>query len=294
MEIQHLRFFCALAGELHFTRTALLLNISQPTLSHQIKQLEDELGTRLMERTNRRVRLTEAGEVFLARATRILDQVDQATRETTQVGQGDAGSLVIGAVSTALSSYLPGVLRRFRRESPHLKIDIREMEPGDQVEALHRQKIDIGLLFLSIQDPAFASMLISRERLIVALSTGHPAASKEQVRLRDLAQETFLIPRQQSVPGFHELVLDTLREGGISAPTFQPIRQLNTAVFLVSGQLGVALVPESFRQHLRVRGCVYRDLAGPQVHADLIGLWRAKDTVPALRRFIQHLNRPHS
>jgi len=294
MEIQHLRFFCALAGELHFTRTALLLNISQPTLSHQIKQLEDELGTRLMERTNRRVRLTEAGEVFLARATRILDQVDQATRETTQVGQGDAGSLVIGAVSTALSSYLPGVLRRFRRESPHLKIDIREMEPGDQVEALHRQKIDIGLLFLSIQDPAFASMLISRERLIVALSTGHAAASKDQVRLRDLAQETFLIPRQQSVPGFHELVLDTLREGGISAPTFQPIRQLNTAVFLVSGQLGVALVPESFRQHLRVRGCVYRDLAGPQVHADLIGLWRRKDTLPALRRFIQHLNRPHS
>jgi DNA-binding transcriptional LysR family regulator len=187
---------------------------------------------------------------------------------------------------------LPEVLRRFRRESPHLKIDIREMEPSEQVDALHRETIDIGLLFLSIQDPAFASVPISRERLIVALSTGHPAASKDPARLRDMAQETFLIPRQQSVPGFHELVLDTLREGGISAPSLQPIRQLNTAVFLVSGQLGVALVPESFRQHLRVRGCVYRNLAGPQVHADLIGLWRRKDTSPALRRFVQHLNRP--
>jgi DNA-binding transcriptional LysR family regulator len=291
METRHLRFFCALAEELHFTRTAFLLNISQSALSHQIKQLEDELGTQLVERTNRRVRLTEAGEVFLVRATRILEQLDQAAREATRVGLGDAGSLVIGAVSTALSSYLPEVLRRFRRESPHLKIDIREMEPSEQVEALHKETIDIGLLFLSIQDPAFDSALISRERLIVALSTGHPAASKDQVRLRDLAQETFLIPRQQSVPGFHELVLDTLRNGGVSTPQLQPIRQLNTAVFLVSGQLGVALVPESFRQHLRVRGCIYRDLAGPQVHADLIGLWRRKDAPPALRRFIQHLNR---
>jgi len=235
--------------------------------------------------------LTEAGEAFLVRATRILEQMDQAAREARQVGQGDAGSLVIGVVSTAVSSYLPEILRRFRRESPNLKIDIREMEPGEQVDALHKETIDIGLLFLSIQDPAFDSVVISREKLIVALSTGHPAASKDQVRLRDLAQETFLIPRQQSVPGYHELVLETLRNGGVSTPELQPIRQLNTAVFLVSGQLGVALVPESFRQHLRVQGCVYRKIAGPQAHVDLIGLWRRKNTPPALRRFIQHLNR---
>ena len=291
MEIRHLRFFCVLAEELHFTRSAVLLNVSQPALSHQIKQLEDELGTQLVERTNRRVQLTEAGEVFLVRATRILEQIDQAAREATQVGQGDAGSLVIGAVSTAISSYLPEILRSFRRESPNIKLDIREMEPGEQVDALHKEMIDIGLLFLSIQDPAFESVVISRERLIVALPTGHPAASKDQIRLRALEQETFLIPRQQSVPGFHELILDTLRDGGLSAPKFQPIRQLNTAVFLVSGQLGVSLVPESFRHHLRVRGCVYRNLSGPQVHADLIGLWRRRNAPPALRRFIQHLDR---
>ncbi len=291
MEIRHLRYFCVLAEQLHFTRAALLLNVAQPALSHQIKQLEEELGTQLVERTNRRVRLTAAGEVFLTRAARILEQLDQAARETARVGQGDAGSLVIGVVSTAVCSVLPQILRNFRRESPSITIDIREMEPGEQVEALRKETIDIGLLFLSIQDPALDSLLVSRERLIVALPTGHPPASTDEVRLCDLASETFLIPRQQSVPGFHELVLDTLRSGGIAEPRLQPTRLLQTAVFLVAGQLGVALVPESFRQHLRVRGCVYRDLAGPPAYADLIGLWRRSNVPPALRRFIQQLKR---
>ncbi|MEO8099958.1 MAG: LysR family transcriptional regulator [Acidobacteriota bacterium] len=291
MEIRHLRFFCVLAAELHFTRAAFLLNISQSALSHQIKQLEVELGTQLIERTNRRVRLTPAGEAFLVRAASLLEQVDQAVREATMIGQGELGSLGIGVVSTAVCSYLPGILRAFRRESPHLSIDVHEMEPGEQVNALHKESIDIGLLFLSIEDPAFESVLISRERLIAAVPQGHPAASHEKIRLRDLADETFLIPRQQSVPGFHELVLDALKENGITSPQLQPTRLLTTATFLVAGQLGVALVPESFRQHLRIRGCVYRDISGPAVHADLIALWRRKDEMPGLRRLVGLLKR---
>lgn len=291
MEIRHLRYFCVLAEQLHFTKAALLLNVAQPALSHQIKQLEDELGAQLVERTNRRVRLTAAGEVFLSRATRILEQIDQAARETAQVGQGDAGSLAIGVVSTAVCSILPELLRSFRRESPGITIDIREMEPGEQVEALRKETIDIGLLFLSIQDPALDSVLVSRERLILALPVGHQGALAEKVQLRDHESETFLIPRQQPVPGFHELVLETLRQGGVTEPRLQPTRLLQTAVFLVSGQLGVALVPESFRQHLRVRGCVYRNLAGQPAYADLIGLWRRNNVPPALRRFIQQLKR---
>jgi DNA-binding transcriptional LysR family regulator len=90
MEIRHLRYFCVLAEQLHFTKAALLLNVAQPALSHQIKQLEEEIGTQLVERTNGRVRLTAAGVAFLSRATRILEQIDQAAREAAQVGQGEA------------------------------------------------------------------------------------------------------------------------------------------------------------------------------------------------------------
>ena len=291
MEIRHLRSFCVLAEQLHFTKAASLLNVAQPALSHQIRQLEEELGTQLVERTNRRVRLTAAGEVFLARAARILEQVDQAARETARVGQGEAGSLVIGVVSTAVCSILPDLLRSFRREAPDLSIDIREMEPGEQVEALRRETIDVGLLFLAIQDAAFDSVVVSRERLILALPTGHPSGGAETVRLGDLEGETFLIPRQQNVPGFHELVLETLRSRGIPAPRLQPTRLLQTAVFLVAGELGVALVPESFRRHLRVRGCLYRDIAGAPAYADLIGVWRRKSMSPGLRRFIEQLKR---
>lgn len=291
MEIRHLRYFCVLAEQLHFTKAALLLNVAQPALSHQIRQLEEELGTQLVERSNRRVRLTAAGEVFRDRAARILEQVDQAARETARVGQGDSGSLVVGVVSTAVCSVLPELLRGFRREAPNISIDIREMEPAEQVEALRRESIDIGLLFLAIQDPALDSLVVSRERLIVALPTGHPAANAERVRLSDLETETFLIPRRQPVPGFHEVVLDTLRSRGIPAPRLQPTRLLQTAVFLVAGHLGVALVPESFRNHLRVRGCVYRDIAGAPAHADLIGLWRSGNVQPVLGRFIRLLRR---
>lgn len=289
MEVRRLRYFCVLAEQLHFTKAALLLNVAQPALSHQIKQLEEEVGAQLVERSNRRVRLTAAGEVFRDRAARILEQLDQAARETARVGQGEAGSLVVGAVSTAVCSILPEILRGIRRETPSIAIDIREMEPAEQVEALRREAIDIGLLFLAIQDSAFDSLVVSRERLIVALPTGHPAATQERVRLTDLATETFLIPRQQPVPGFHEIVLETLRSRGIPAPRLQPTRLLQTAVFLVAGHLGVALVPESFRNHLKVRGCVYRDIAGTVAHADLIGLWRRGNIQPVLKRFVQQL-----
>lgn len=294
MEMRHLRYFCVLAEQLHFTKAALLLNVAQPALSHQIKQLEEELGARLVERTNRRVRLTAAGEVFRDRAARILEQVDQAARETARAGQGEAGTLIIGVVSTAVCSVLPELLRNLRREAPEILIDIREMEPAEQVEALKRETIDIGLLFLSIQDPDFDSVLVSKERLILALPKGHPVAAMEKVRLGDLVRETFLIPRRQPVAGFHEVVLETLRAGGIPSPRLQPTRLLQTAVFLVAGRLGVALVPESFRRHLRVRGCIYRDIAGTPAHADLIGLWRRGNPPPVLPRFIRHLKKMHN
>jgi DNA-binding transcriptional LysR family regulator len=244
-----------------------------------------------VERSNRRVRLTPAGEVFRERAARILEQLDQAARETVRAGQGEAGSLIIGVVSTAVCSVLPELLRRFRREAPDIAIDIREMEPAEQVEALRRETIDIGLLFLAIQDAAFDSLVVSSERLIVALPTGHPAAASEKVRLSDLAAETFLIPRRQPVPGFHEVVLEGLRSRGIPSPRLQPTRLLQTAVSLVAGHLGVALVPESFRNDLRVRGCVHRDIAGTLAHADLIGLWRSGNVLPVLGRFIEQLQR---
>ena len=125
----------------------------------------------------------------------------------------------------------------------------------------------------------------------MALPTGHPAAAVEKVRLDSLEAETFLIPRRQPVAGFHEVVLDTLRVGGIPSPRLQPTRLLQTAVFLVAGRLGIALVPESFRRHLRVRGCIYRDIAGTPTYADLIGLWRRSNVPPVLGRFVAQLKR---
>lgn len=291
MEIRHLRYFCALAEELHFTRAAVRLNVAQSALSQQIKQLEEGLGTQLLERAHRRVRLTEAGEVFQARALQILEEMDQAARDAVRVGQGDAGPLAIGVASAAMCGMLPQILRAFHRASPNVQLDIRTLEPDEQVEALRKEAIDFGMVYSPMVDAAFESAPMARERLVIALPAGHRAAAKDRVSLRELAGETFLVPRRRSIPGFHEVTMRALGEGGIAQPRVQFASTMDTTVYLVAGHLGAALVPESFRQHLRVRGCIYRDLAGAPVYADSIGLWRRGEVAPALRRFVQLVKR---
>src|SRR5882672_8952214 len=146
MEMRQLRYFLAVAEELHFTRAAALLNVAQPALSHQIRQLEEEIGARLLDRTNRRVRLTAAGNVFRDRARVSLEQAARAAADAGRVGRGESGSISVGVGSSAVWTVLPRLLRRFQRIAPEATIDIREMEPSEQMEALKHETIDFGLL----------------------------------------------------------------------------------------------------------------------------------------------------
>ena len=181
----------------------------QPALSHQIKQLEDELGTKLVERTNRRC-LADSGRRGISRSRDPNFRAGLIRRLEKRLGRSGRGRVAGDRCCQHRGmQHSAGTTAQFPTRVPNIAIDIREMEPGEQVEALRKETIDIGLLFLSIQDPTLDSALVSRERLIVALPTGHRAASAGKVRLRDLESETFLIPRQQPVPGFHELVLNT-------------------------------------------------------------------------------------
>jgi len=289
MEMRQLRYFLAIAEELHFTRAAALLHVAQPALSHQIRQLEEEIGAKLFERTNRRVRLTAAGNVFRDRVRVSLDQAARAALEAGKVGRGEAGTISVGVGSSAVWTVLPRLLRRFQRMAPAASIDIREMEPSEQLEGLRHETLDFGLLRAPVNDPELDSIVISSEKLIVALPERHKAASHRQVDLRSLVNETLVAPRRQSMPASHEIALKACEEAGFRPAKIITTRFLQTALCLVAGRLGFALVPELFGHTLRVRGVVYRPLLGQTSMSELTAAWRKDNNLPLARRFQDEL-----
>ncbi len=274
-----------MAEELHFTRAADKLHVAQPALSQQIRQLEDELGVKLLSRTNRRVALTAAGEAFRSRARIAMEQVERATADAVQTGRGETGSLSIGFVSSAVWGALPALLRRFREEVPLAEVQLRELEPAEQLQSLREGHLDLGMMHASIDEPELSSAVIARDRLIVALPKGHPAATGAAIELRSLANETLLVPKRHGTAGFHELVVEACRTAGFRPARMQATRLLQTAVGLVAGGIGIALVPEVFQDNLQVRGVVYRPLTGETPIAELVAVWRTDNDAPLLARF---------
>jgi len=291
MELRQLRYFLAVAEDLHFTHAAERLHVAQPALSQQISQLEREVGAKLLERTSRSVVLTSAGEMFRKRATIAIEQLERAAADAGTLGRGEAGVISLGFVSAAVVNILPIMLRWFHQEVPAAVVDLRELEPSEQIESIRQRHLDIGLLHANIESPELASMVVAREKLIVALPENHPAACKEQVELRTLSKEKILLPRRHAFPGFYELVIHACQEEGFEPACLQPTNLLQTAVALVAGELGIALVPESFRHNLHVPGVVYKPLAEPAPVAEMIAVWREDNESPLLTTFRNGLTR---
>jgi len=289
MEMRQLRYFLAVAEELHFTKAAALLHVAQPALSHQIRRLEEEIGAKLFDRTNRRVRLTPAGDIFRDRVRVSLDQAARAAAEAGRVGRGETGTVSLGVGSSAVWTILPGLLRRFRRMAPEATIDLREMEPSEQLDGLKHETLDFGFLRAPVRDPELDSVVVSRERMIVALPERHRAAAERRVDLRSLAKETIIVPRRQSMPASHEIALLACDQAGFAPAKIITTRFMQTALCLVAGRLGFALVPELFAQNLQVTGVVYRALIRQAPVTELIAAWRKDNNLPLVRRFQDEL-----
>jgi DNA-binding transcriptional LysR family regulator len=213
MELRRLRYFVTVAEESSFNRAAQKLHMAQPPLSNQIKQLEKDLGVLLFERTNRGVRTTEAGELLLEEAQRILLQMDQAFSAVRRVGRGEVGRLVLGFVPSASNEVLPSILRVFGERFPAVELFLREMRPDRVVQRLHEKQIDAGFLYLPLDDNSLNVECVSREPLVLALPEAHPLASKSQVELQALAGESFILPaRYQRMPGLYGQVTEACHD----------------------------------------------------------------------------------
>lgn len=286
MDMRQLRYFIAVAEELHFRRAAERLHLSQPSLSEQIRALEDELGVTLFERTNRRVDLTDAGQTLLRKSREVLHGVEEAVEETRQVAAGTAGKLAITFVSTALLGELPSALRAFLAQVPRADIRLVEIDPEEQIKSILGGNADIGFMHGIISHKLLESMVVHTDRLMIALPVER--AGRGPLHLRAVADLTTILPSAFSSYGFSAHVEEAYRLAGIAPRKVMHIKLLIVGLYLVAAGFGVCIVPECFKS-VQVRGVVYRHLALQPPPAELRAVWRRDSNSKLLHRFVQLL-----
>lgn len=287
MDLRRLRYFVVVAEEQNFSRAAERLHMAQPPLSDQIKRLEKALGVKLFDRSSRGARLTEAGELLLGEARRLLVQADQTAEMVRRVGEGEVGRLTLGFVPSASNSVLPPVLSEFRERYPDVQLYLQEMNPDWLVQGLHAGRIDVSFFYLPFQDGALAHEPVSREPLVVALPEAHEMAAEEEVDLCDLADEPFVLPARYRMPGLHGQVVEACREAGFVPEAVQKeVWLMQTIIALVAGGMGVALVPASLRNLARA-GVVYRAIRGLSPTVEMGVVWRRDEKSPVVGSFLK-------
>ena len=291
MDYRQLRYFIAVAEELSFSKAARRLHMSQPPLSLQVAAIERELGTRLFDRTRRRVELTQAGLVLLEQARESLAQLERAAEMARRAGQGQAGELRIAFTgSVPMHSAFPRLVSSFRRSSPLARVELAHLSTGDQFEALAERRIDIGILRPSrnFEPPAPLRLLaLWTDELRAVLPEDHPlAARRGPVPPVALAKEPFILFPRELGCGLHEQVLALCNRGGFAPKVVQEAREGATIIGLVAAGLGVSLLPDSYAK-ASIPGVVHRPLDAREATGRLYLAHRAGDTSPLVRRFVE-------
>jgi len=294
IELRQLRYFVAVAEEMHFGRAAQRLHMTQPPLSQAIQQLETALGVALFVRTSRSVGMSAAGAALLPEAQRILQQTAALPDLMRRTAAGASGRLSLAFVSTADYSVLPPFLREFRSAYPDVSIELREATTDVQLEELMQQRIDVGLLIPPLPERVKSELgyfpLIA-EPLILAAPKGIRAArGKRAINLKDVAALPLIIFPRRIAPAFHDAILACYHEAELTPHIGQEAIQMQTIIGLVSAGMGIALVPQSV-SNLKRPGVDYVALTQktPLVETGLA--WRHDNTSPVLRAFLDLLRK---
>jgi DNA-binding transcriptional LysR family regulator len=286
MELRHLRYFIAVAEELHFRRAAERLHMSQPPLSQQIRQLEEEVGAQLLTRNQRKVELTAAGAAFLVRSREILDAVEDAARQARRVQRGEVGRLAVGFVGSAMYSFVPELLRAFREQAPDITLRLHELGTTEQLRQLDDGRLDVGFLRTPGRWPGLSFETVLDEQIVVAMPDVHPLAQRSIVRLSDLTGESLVLLTPAGSPGLRAALATSIAQLGGEERIVQEVAEMQTVIGLVAAGVGMSLVPESVRALVR-HGVTYRPLDGDAPAVKLAMAWRATDDSPVLTAFLE-------
>jgi len=283
MELRHLRYFLAVAEELHFGRAAKRLAVSQPPLSMAVKDLEAELGISLFERSSRRVRLTAPGREFVDRARDVLSRAEAAVVDAKRAARGELGRLVVGYSTAATYDVLAPVLASFRKASPGVALGLVEMRSEEQVKALHERAIDVGFACMPVAAAGLSAVTLRTEPLVVALPKDHPLARRASLSPADLNGAKAVVARASIEPGWANQATAALaREGAVLDVTQEADTKL-AVLSLVAAGLGLSVLAASTERIGRA-GVVWRPLR-LKTRLRLALLRRPEDENPALSSF---------
>lgn len=290
IELRPLRYFAAVAEEMHFGRAAARLHMTQPPLSQTIQALEAQLGAALFVRTKRSVSLTAAGRALLPEAQRLLRQAEALPALVQRAAAGESGRLVLAFVSTGDYSVLPAAMREFRAAYPLVQIALIEATSNLQLDYLAAGSIDLGILVPPLPDKLKAELdylTVLTEPLVLAVPEGSKAAaSQRKVSLKNCADLPLIIFPRHLAPAFHDQILGCFRAAGVTPHIGQEANQMQTIIGLVSAGMGMALVPQSV-SNLKRPGVEYRVLKDTSPLVEIGLAWRRDNTSPVLRAFVE-------
>ena len=290
MELRHLRYFITVAEELNFSKAALRLYTAQPSLSQQIKDLEDDVGVRLLNRTKRKVELTEEGAVFLEQARLTLAQADKAVAMARQVSQAKQQLLRIGFVPVAEMKIFPYVLPNFRVQNPDLKIDLLSLNNVDQIRGIKKGELDISFTRDNFQSDEIESKFVLREPLIFILPKEHPLAKYERIPVQALDGIDFIIPSDEQSKMLHDAILNFAKDHGIE---FNIVQKADNILFNINSigiGLGCTILP-GYIATLTMNNTVIRPLDVELPSLDLFVSYRKNSNSTAVQKFMDLLSK---
>ena len=288
MELRHLRYFVVVGEEEHFGRAAERLNVVQPAITRQVRQLEEEIGYALFERLKKGVRLTEAGRSFLEEAKQLLSELERGIDRTRLVAQGKVGRLRVGFAETATySGELPSILREFRARWPDVRLELFPSSSVVASEQLREQKVDVGFVYLLPTDlRELKSCRIGTEQWVLALPRAHPLAKSKRVTLAALRGEPFVWFPRAAGPLLYDSVLAACYTAGVTLNIVQEANSPTTMLSLVAGGIGLSFTIASAAR-TKPDTVVLREIEGLRIKIDFFAIWRDDNKLPALHKLIE-------
>jgi DNA-binding transcriptional LysR family regulator len=286
MELRHLRYFVAVAEALSFTRGAEKLRIAQPSLTRQIKNLEEEIGVRLLDRTKLQVRLTPEGQSFLVDAKRVLELSEEIVESVQHFSRHEFAPLNIGYVANSFYDLLPVTLASFQRSFPTVPINLFDMTCGDQFHALQDGRIDLGFVGLRepIEERGLQFRPIASYDTVVAIAKNDALAKQSLIKLKELEPMFFIGMSEASYPGYRRWLTQTCRKVGFSPKVLQDADIERTVIQSVAVGLGVALLPDQMKK-LPHDSVVFREL-NPPVKTESCIAWKTDNPSVALKAYV--------
>ena len=284
-ELRLIRYFVAVAEELHFGRAAARLRMAQPGLSQQIQALERLLGVRLLERTSRQVTLTPAGALLLTEGRRLLAEAERIAGRVRRTGLGEIGRVTVAAIGSATYDVVPRLLRAQRTRFPDVEVLLREMSTPAQVQALRSGEVDVGFLRLPADTTGLVTHAVREDRMALMIPDAHPLARRTRIPLRALAREPLILFPASPRPSWADTVVAACREAGFEPLVAQEAMESATVVSFVAAGIGIALVPEGLKVLARP-GVVFRFAAPPAPVTHLAAVHRAGRLPPAVEALV--------